>query len=270
MQLSIVVIFALCLYTIVGVLDQISIQIGPYTPLFAATFTGLLMGDLETGLMIGATLQLMTLGVATYGGATVPDFLSGAIMGTAYAILSGKGVEYGIGVAVPIGLLLTQLDILGRMANTFFQHKADRYAELGDYKGVERCNVLGIIPWTLSRVIPVFIGLIFGEQVVTVINDMIPEWIMTGLKAAGAILPAMGIAILMRYLPIKKYWPYFILGFVMLAFGSEFFSVLGVALVGLALAGMYVMNNINNSKTVVTSGNDTVEIDDDEEIEIDD
>ena len=41
--------------------------------------------------MIGATLQLMTLGVATYGGATVPDFLSGAIMGTAYAIISGKG-----------------------------------------------------------------------------------------------------------------------------------------------------------------------------------
>ena len=72
--------------------------------------------------MIGATLQLMTLGVATYGGATVPDFLSGAIMGTAYAIISGKGAEYGIGVAVPIGLL-TQLDILGRMANTFFNTK---------------------------------------------------------------------------------------------------------------------------------------------------
>ena len=52
---------------------------------------GLVLGDVQTGLMIGATLQLMTLGVATYGGATVPDFLSGAIMGTAYAIISGKG-----------------------------------------------------------------------------------------------------------------------------------------------------------------------------------
>ena len=113
MTVSIGIILILCLYTVVGVLDQISIQIGPYTPLFAATFTGLVLGDVQTGLMIGATLQLMTLGVATYGGATVPDFLSGAIMGTAYAIISGKGAEYGIGVAVPIGLLLTQLDILG-------------------------------------------------------------------------------------------------------------------------------------------------------------
>lgn len=91
MTVSIGIILILCLYTVVGVLDQISIQIGPYTPLFAATFTGLVLGDVQTGLMIGATLQLMTLGVATYGGATVPDFLSGAIMGTAYAIISGKG-----------------------------------------------------------------------------------------------------------------------------------------------------------------------------------
>lgn len=268
MELSFGIVLILCLYTVVGVLDQISIQIGPYTPLFAATMTGWVMGDLKTGLMIGATLQLMTLGVATYGGATVPDFLSGAIMGTAYAILSGKGAEYGIGVAVPIGLLLTQLDILGRMTNTFFQHKADNYAKNGDWRGVERCNILGILPWTLSRVLPVFVGLVFGEKVVNVINEMIPVWIMNGLKAAGAILPAMGIAILMRYLPIKKYWPYFLIGFAVLAYGGESFTVLGVALIGVALAAMYVMNQ--NSKMTPTSATaDTMVYEDDEEVEID-
>ncbi|MEI5994696.1 PTS mannose/fructose/sorbose/N-acetylgalactosamine transporter subunit IIC [Candidatus Enterococcus mansonii] len=266
MEISIGIILILCLYTAVGVLDQISIQIGPYTPLFAATFTGLVLGDIQTGLMIGATLQLMTLGVATYGGATVPDFLSGAVMGTAYAIISGQGAEYGIGVAVPIGLLLTQLDILGRMTNTFFQHQADKYAEEGNYKGVERSNILGIFPWTISRVIPVFIGLAFGEQVVTVINEWIPVWVMNGLKAAGAILPAMGIAILMRYLPIKTYWPYFIIGFVLLAYGAEFFSVLGVALIGLALAAIYVMN----SNKIPAASTGTTVYEDDEEVEIDD
>lgn len=53
MTVSIGIILILCLYTVVGVLDQISIQIGPYTPLFAATFTGLVLGDVQTGLMIG-------------------------------------------------------------------------------------------------------------------------------------------------------------------------------------------------------------------------
>lgn len=262
MEITAIQILILIAYTIIGVLDQISIQIGVYTPLFAATFTGALLGDVTLGLTVGATLQLMTLGVATYGGATVPDFLSGAIMGTAYAIISGQGAEYGIGLAIPIGLLLTQLDILGRMSNVFFQHMADKKAAVGDAKGVELANVLGILPWTLSRVIPVFIGLVFGQQVVDVVNSYIPAFIMSGLKAAGAILPAMGIAILMRYLPLKKYWAYFVLGFVILAYGKSMFSILSVALIGLALA---YINMQHSTKAATTVG----VVSDDEEVEID-
>lgn len=268
MSVPVIIIIVLTLYVAVGVLDQISIQIGPYTPLFGGAITGLLMGDLPLGLTVGATLQLMTLGVATYGGATVPDYLSGAIMGTAYAILSGRGAEYGIGLAVPIGLLLTQLDVLGRMCNTFFQHKADRYAEAGNWKGVERCNLMGMLPWTLSRMIPVFIGLAFGEAVVTAINDFIPAWIITGLQAAGKILPAMGIAILMRYLPLKKYYPYYIIGFIIMAFGTATgFSILGVAVLGFAMAAIHVMRKSNAvTSTGATAATVTA---DDEEVEID-
>lgn len=260
-QMSGFIIFILCIYTIIGVLDQISLQIGIYTPLFAAAFTGFLLGDIKSGLLIGATLQLATLGVATYGGATVPDYLSGAIIGTAYTIISGKGVEYGIAIAVPIGLLLTQLDILGRMSNVIFQHKADKYAEKGDYRGVEICNILGIIPWTLSRLIPVSIGLIFGDTVITTINAFIPNWFMNGLKAAGALLPAMGIAILMRYLPLKSYFPYFIIGFVAIAFSSGNMSVLGIALLGFAFASLHYFRVKEKSKENNNINDDEIEID---------
>ena len=262
MEISFIIIIILCLYTAVGILDQISIQIGPYTPLFAGAFTGLMLGDLQTGLMVGATLQLMTLGVATFGGASVPDFLSGAVIGTAYAIIAGEGIEYGIGIAIPIGLLLTQLDVLGRMTNTFFQRKAQRHADEGNDRGVELCNILGILPWTLSRVIPVFIGLFFGEHVINAINNFIPAWFMLGLRSAGGILPAMGIAILMRYLPIKKYWPYFLIGFVLFTFGGGF-SILGVALAGLAAAAVHVARMNQAPLATATAYQD------DEEVEID-
>ena len=49
--------------------------------------------------------------------------------------------------------------------------------------------------------------------------------------------------------------------------GAQFFSVLGVALVGLALAAIYVMNH-NKGGAATTSG--TVIYEDDEEVEIDD
>ncbi len=263
-EISVLVILLLILYTVIAVTDQISIQCGIYTPLFAATFTGLLLGDLKVGLTVGATLQLMTLGVATYGGATVPDYLSGAIMGTAYAIISEQGAEYGIGLAIPIGLLLTQMDILGRMSNSFFQHYADRCAEKGDWRGVEKANLLGLIPWVLSRVIPVALGLIFGQVVVEGINAIIPAWFMTGLKTAGAILPAMGMAILMRYLPLKKYYPYFIIGFVLIAFGGGSYTVMAAALVGLALAALH-LGRIKDRPAAAAAGVAA----DDEEVEID-
>lgn len=265
MSLSWFVLLFLSLYVGFGQLDALSTKIGFYSPVFGGAITGLVMGDLATGLTIGATLQLTTLGVATYGGATVPDFLSGSVMGTAFAIMSGRDAAYGIGLAIPIGLLLTQMDILGRLANTFFQHRADHYAELGNYQAVSRMNLFGIIPWVLSRSLPVFIGLFFGSTVVQAINKWIPQWIMNGLKAAGIILPAMGIAILLRYLPIKKYYPYFIIGFVLMAYFAANFSLLGTALVGVALAALHVIqatqnNHSNSTQTVNPDASELSEV----------
>ena len=194
----------------------------------------------------------------------MPDFLSGSIMGTAFAIMSGQGAEYGVALAVPIGLLLTQLDVFGRMANVIFQHRAERCAEAGDDKGVELSNILGILPWTLTRMIPVFVGLFFGEAVVTAINEWIPAWLMSGLKYAGGLLPAMGIALLMRYLPMKKFFAYYIIGFVLMAYLPSNFTILGVSLVGLALAAIYLSNTGSNSAAAAVAGTD-----DDMEVEID-
>ena len=113
------------------------------------------------------------------------------------------------------------------------------------------------------QIFPVFIGLVFGEAVVSAINAVIPEWIMSGLQAAGKILPAMGIAILLKYLPFKKYLAYFLLGFVMLAYGDSIFTILAVAIIGTALALIHYQS-ITSVKTApaAVSG-------DDEEVEID-
>ncbi len=187
MKISVIAIIFLSLYVGLGQLDALSLKTGLYSPVFGGAVTGLVLGDLKTGLIVGATLQLATLGVATYGGATVPDFLSGSVMRTAYAIISGRGAAYGIGLAIPIGLLLTQMDILARLANTYFQNHATKEAEKVNYTAVERDNLYGIISWVLSRAIPVFIGLTFGAAVVKAINNWIPTWLMNGLKTAGII-----------------------------------------------------------------------------------
>lgn len=73
-----------------AIIDQLTVSI-VNNPLAIGMISGIIMGDITTGLAVGATLQLMVLGVSTYGGASMPDFMTGAIVGTVYAVISGKG-----------------------------------------------------------------------------------------------------------------------------------------------------------------------------------
>lgn len=95
-------------------------------------------------------------------------------------------------------------------------------------------NLLGVIPQSLSRMLPVFLALVFGSAFVEVVVNNLPMWLMNGLKTAGGILPSLGIAILLRYLPVSKNISFLILGFVLAAYLKV--PVLGAALVGLAMA----------------------------------
>jgi len=246
-------ILILTVYASFSIIDSLGVSTSASAPIFAGFLTGLVLGNVQMGLIVGATLQLMVLGVATYGGSSVPDFMSAAIIGTSFAIISKQNVSFAIGVAVPIGLLLTQMDILARLSNIFFQHKADKYADDGNADGVSRMNLACMSTWMISRGLPVFLGLFFGNAVVKAINLYLPAWLMGGLKVSGTILPALGIAILMRYLPLKKYYAFYIIGFVLVAYGQ--ISMIGVALVGFALAVIYLMLK-NENKTAISDGGD--------------
>lgn len=234
MHITILQILAITIYSFVGIYDALETDIGLSRPVFAGLFAGIVMGNPALGLEVGATLQLMILGVGTYGGSSMPDYMTAALLGTVFGVLSGQGLKFAIGLAVPVGLLLVQLDVLARFSNTFFQHKADKYAANGNIKGVERMNILGVLPWGLSRAIPTFIACIFGSQIVSTIVKYLPDWLMGGLKTAGGILPVVGIAILLRFLPTKKYVAFLIIGFVLSAYLKV--PMVGVAIAGLAMA----------------------------------
>ncbi|MCI8333406.1 MAG: PTS sugar transporter subunit IIC [Lachnospiraceae bacterium] len=254
MELRVIQIILLSLYAFVAINDQIHSDFGLNRPLLAGCFAGIVMGDLAFGLTVGATLQLMVLGVSNFGGSSIPDFMSAALIGTALGVISGQGEEFGIGLAVPAGMLLVQIDVLARFANTFFQHQADKYAEEVNLKKIEMMNILGVLMWGLSRAVPVFICLILGSKVVTSFVSYFPVWLSSGLKVAGGLLPAVGIAILLRYLPTKKYIPYLLMGFVLAAYLGV--PMLGVAICGLALALLFYRQGGFNEAKAETGGMD--------------
>jgi PTS system mannose-specific IIC component len=210
-----------------------------YRPLIAGTGAGLVVGNVQMGMLVGGTLELMALGVYTYGGATIPDYQSGAILGTYFAAQTNS-FETGLALAIPAALLLTQVDILNRFLNFIFVHRADTYAEKGDYKGFERMMVLfSHVIWGLSRGLPVFLAIAFGQplvQAVTTFFNTYP-WINNGIRSVGGILPALGFAMLLKIMPVSKYPAFLLLGFVMFAYLK--IPLLGIALAAVAIALLF-------------------------------
>ena len=219
-----------------------------FRPLMSGFFTGLIVGDVQMGLLIGGTLELMALGVYTYGGATIPEYSVGAILGVYFGHLSG--FQVGLALAIPAALLLTQVDVLNRFLNFIFVHRADAYAEKGDSKGFDRMMVYySHMIWGFSRAIPVFLAVAFGEPAVQAVSAFFTNypWINKGITAAGGILPALGFAMLLKIMPLQKY-PYFLLlGFVM-------FAYLKMPLVGIAITGVAIALAFQTLKTSRAEG----------------
>ncbi|MGM0125135.1 PTS system IIC component [Enterococcus sp. AZ194] len=286
-------ILLLTLYAGYQILDELQIYSSLSAPVFAGLISGIIMGDVTSGLLIGGSMQLTILGVGTFGGASRIDANSGTVLATAFSIALGMDPEQAIAaIAVPVASLMIQMDILGRFANTYFAHRIDAHIETMNYKAIERNFLFGALPWALSRMIPVFLALAFGgdlvQKVVTYLNGDL-KWLGDGLSVAGAVLPAVGFAILLHYLPVKKHFAYLVLGFVITALLTTVFGniqllgtgvasvvkdfsgifnalpMLAIALIGFALASLSYKNSQFTPHT--PSGNQQVS--DEEEIEDD-
>lgn len=234
-------ILLLTLYSAYQICDELTIVSSAGSPVFAGFITGLIMGNMEVGLLIGASLQLVVLGVGTFGGASRIDATSGAVLATAFSISQGLDPEIAIStIGVPVAGLLVYTDILGRFTTTFFAHRVDAAIERFDYAGIERNYLLGAIPWALSRALPVFLALAFGgglvETLVTTIELHEYKWIAAGLTLAARMLPGLGFAILLHYLPLKRNLHYLAFGFALTAMLTVLYG--NVSALGGAVAGI--------------------------------
>jgi PTS system mannose-specific IIC component len=203
--------------------------IGVRTELICGVVAGIVVGNPGLGFQVGATCTLMSIGFYTYGGATIPDFVTGAMLGTVMA--KETTLEAGLTIAVTMSLIMTQLDILGRASTTVFQHLADGALAKNSIKKFEMWTLAGTLPWFFSRAIPVFVAILLKDQVADLVAQAEKlTWFSNGLRIVGRALPAVGFALLLSYMDLKKYWPFLVVGYVLFAF-------VGIGTIGLALLG---------------------------------
>lgn len=218
-----------CLWTWLFTVTGSNVQIFTYaSAVLHGMIVGLIMGDMTTGLYVGGTLCLMGLGVGGYGGSSVPDYNLGTIVGTVFAIGTGQGLEAGLAVGIPVAALGTEFDIIAKMCGSFFIHrqmdvaKKHQFDKMGLY--VHGYNVFRATLYTL----PVLLVMTVGSNLINELLAAMPEWLTKGLSTAAGVLPAVGFAILMKYLPVREYGIFMVFGFACAAY-------LGLSMVAISL-----------------------------------
>ncbi|QUL99360.1 MAG: PTS system mannose/fructose/sorbose family transporter subunit IID [Candidatus Fermentithermobacillus carboniphilus] len=231
---------ALLLALIAGILGVERLSVGQFgfsNPLVASTIVGIALGNVQMGITIGITLQLIWMGVVGIGAAVPPDVVIGSVLATSFAILTGQGAEVALAIAVPVAIAAQTLDIFVRTINSGLTHWAERKIDEGKVDAVVWANVAGIILMFLRSFLVVYPAIYFGVDAVKSVVSNIPSVITVGLQAAGGMLPALGFGMLLNMVGIPKLFPYFFVGFVAATFMKV--PLVGVAILGAAAAFLH-------------------------------
>ncbi|QCJ57367.1 PTS mannose/fructose/sorbose/N-acetylgalactosamine transporter subunit IIC [Enterococcus mundtii] len=209
-------------------------------PIVTGLFTGIVLGDINTGIIMGATLELAFIGSFSVGASIPPDVVTGGILGTAFAITAGAGTETALLLGLPIATLTLILkNVYLGLLIPMMNQKADLYAADGNYKGVERMHLLAGFGLSLMLALVVTISFMVGSNTISKLLAMIPTFVQNGLSAATGLIPALGFAMLARLLINKQVAPYFFLGFALAAYLE--IPVTGIAIFG-AITAVVVVN----------------------------
>ncbi|MEP6734891.1 MAG: PTS system mannose/fructose/sorbose family transporter subunit IID [Chryseolinea sp.] len=215
-------------------------------PLVLGPLVGLVLGDFQQGIIIGATLELIFMGNIKVGAAIPPDVITGGVLGTAFAIISGKGAAVALGLAVPISILAEMLLSSLFIFRATFNKKFNQYAEEGDLRKLEWLHIFSGLLKPLLMGLIVFLALQLGAETMKTVLDSIPEWVTRGLQVAGAMLPALGFALLMSVMFNNRVAPYFFLGFILSGYLK--LPMIAIGGLGLILALLIVRLKTENSE----------------------
>ena len=198
-------------------------------PLIGATLVGLVLGDIPTGLAVGAATEV------SVGAAVPPDMVLGSIVASAFACLTGAGVETAMTIAIPIAVLGQLFGIVFRSIIAALTHVSDQAIEEGKFKKATNMHiVVGTTLYSLMYFIPIFAAVFLGTDAVKAVVELIPAWLSTGLNVSAQILTAFGLALLISMMLSKGMEGFLFLGFLLSAYLH--LSVTAVSLFAVVLA----------------------------------
>ena len=189
-------------------------------PIAIGPIVGLALGDLKTGLIMGAALESLFMGVSAVGGAMPTDWVLSSTISTAYAITSKGSVdmETALALAMPIGVVLMNLPRILSPLFALLPAYWEKLAATGNHKAflIQSSLASGLNP--LVNTIIVFVAVSFGVDGLNLLLASIPPWLLKGIAVSGAMMMAIGFALLTSMIWDWSLCHYFIIGFILVKY----------------------------------------------------
>ncbi|HFR3953750.1 TPA: PTS mannose/fructose/sorbose/N-acetylgalactosamine transporter subunit IIC [Streptococcus suis] len=246
-------------------------SVGNYTlgrPLVGGLVCGLILGDVATGVMCGVAMQLVYIALVTPGGTVSADVRAVSYIGIPLAMVaihsqglsatSADAANLAKSMGTLVGTVGTVLFYGTATLNLAWQHIGWKAVENRDYKKLYQVD--WVYPWVshiLFSFIPTLIMCKLGASAVTAIKDYLPmDGIpMKTLFTVGALLPCVGIAILLKQIvnKIVDFIPFFV-GFTLAAsLGLNLVASAVVSLIFVVLFYELEMAKHTRAKAVATN-----------------
>lgn len=253
--------------------------IGNYTlgrPLVGGLVCGLILGDIKTGVICGVAMQLVYIALVTPGGTVSADVRAVSYIGIPLAMVaihsqglsadSADAANLAKSMGTLVGTVGTVLFYGTATMNLVWQHIGWRAVEKGNFKQLYKVDWL--YPWVSHIVfsfVPTVIMCKLGATAVTAMKDALPmDGIpMKTLFTVGALLPCVGIAILLKQIveKVTDFIPFFV-GFTLAA--SLGLNLVSCAVISLIFAVLfYELEMAKHAKATAAVADDFN--DDDEE-----
>ena len=193
-------------------------------PLFTSLFVGLILGDVQQGVIVGAALESMFMGAIMVGAAVPPEVYASGVLGCAFAVITGTGTATAVALALPVSVFLqVWRNFCYAVPGAFACKKIETALANRD---LAKANLYHLTIVPLSIGIPsallVFGSLFFGADLINNALNAIPQFVMDGLNVASGVMVD------------NKLLPWLFIGFIMVIYLKM--DVVGVAAAAICVA----------------------------------
>ncbi len=187
-------------------------------PIVAGAIIGFILGDVRGGILIGAAIQALYVGLVTPGLSVPGDVNFASYIGIPLALVAGATPEYAVGISVPLSLLGVVAIYSVASFNTVFVHLQEKWIDEGKLIQATRIPIYSNISQFVVRFFPIFLACYFGSGLVANLVAMIPPQLGDIFQVLGGILPAVGFGLLIKYtLKLNRELLFVLIGFIMVS-----------------------------------------------------